>query len=91
MKKLTLDNWAIFSGLKLEGVVSGHPRFPEGHRIITSRLVALDGAQARTRSGSCYTLIGHSPDALEGLAVVFKAWGEPRGNPLDWSEDEAHS
>lgn len=68
---IRLSNWACefpdgssdyhapeLRGLCLVGDVTGHPRRPDGTRVQTSPIVAVDGRQIRTRSGSVYHLEG---------------------------------
>jgi hypothetical protein len=40
----------------LQGLVSEHPDFEEGHHITTSRIVGKVGEDIITRSGTVYTL-----------------------------------
>lgn len=41
---------------KLRGDVYGHPRFPDGYRVTTTRIVGTRDGRIVTRSGSHYEL-----------------------------------
>jgi hypothetical protein len=56
------------AGLCLRGVVTGHPRKPDGSRIITSRVVQVRGRHVKTESGNWYRLGDPSEEFLEYLA-----------------------
>jgi hypothetical protein len=53
----------------LHGVVTGHPRIQEGHRVFTSDVTALDttALTATTLSGTEYTLGTIAPEYAEFL------------------------
>ena len=49
----------------LYGEVYGHPAFPDGHVVLTSAIVHVEGRKVITRSGSVYTLGTIHPDYLK--------------------------
>ena len=74
-----LNNWALVgrpigysppeANICLNGYVSGHPRFPDGHHITTTRILKIlempgcvGNYQVYTKSGSAYTLGEPHPD-----------------------------
>jgi len=49
--------------LRLDGKVYGHPRFPDGDRVVTTRIVSSEeDGTVITRSGSRYVLGEVAPD-----------------------------
>ena len=44
------------AGLSLRGTATGHPRKPDGSRVITSRIVEVRGRVVKTESGNYYRL-----------------------------------
>ncbi len=88
-----LSNWALefargdaydapeIRGLCLVGEVAGHPRRPDGTRVKTSPIVAVEGRVVRTRSGSVYELNGDPhPAYLAWLAECGREYD--RENPV---------
>jgi hypothetical protein len=64
-----LQDWSVRSGgpgewflapevapVRLEGVVTGHPRKSDGKRVVTTRIVESEGRIVTTRSGTKYRL-----------------------------------
>jgi hypothetical protein len=45
--------------------VFGHPEFENGDRVYTTRIVAINGREVTTRSGTVYTLGEVNPDYVE--------------------------
>lgn len=77
-----LEDWAIYSGhlmdpyrppeaagIRLEGIVTGHPRHDDGKRVITSRVLSASGRLVKTNSGSEYELGTVSPGYSKWCAV----------------------
>jgi len=72
-----LENWSVSTDNPyyppeagrqyLAGNVYGHPRFEDGHRILTSKPVKADGRLITTFSGSVYQLGKVSDDYLAWL------------------------
>jgi len=64
---IRIENWYPPFGLveALTGDVYGHPRFPEGHFVRTSKIVGfeIDGSVVLTKSGSRY-ILGEPAQAL---------------------------
>lgn len=56
------------AGLRLGGVVTGHPRKEDGKRVVTSGVVRVEGRRFWTKSGSEYELVG--PPSAEYLAYL---------------------
>ena len=55
--------------IRLTGIAHGHPRNPDGQRVVTSVLVRVEGRRAWTESGSEYELVGPPTQAyLDFLA-----------------------
>lgn len=76
-----LEDWAAYSGrlmdpyrppetagIRLEGIVTGHPRHTDGKRVVTSYVVSASGKLVRTNSGSVYELGTVSPDYAKWCA-----------------------
>lgn len=69
-KTVQLSNWSVsigstnpyippeMVGIKLMGIVQGHPIKRDGHHVLTSRVVHVDGRFITTKSGTIYELIG---------------------------------
>jgi hypothetical protein len=65
----------------LGGKVYGHPDFPDGSAILSSRIAAADGRKVVTSSGRVYILEGApSPEWIQFLADIGKTVDEE--NPL---------
>lgn len=72
-----LENWSVqttnpylpleASKAYLAGDVYGHPKYPDGHRILTSRPIKVDGRVITTYSGSVYELGEPDPKYLEWM------------------------
>lgn len=61
----------------LRGAVRGHRRFQDGHRVLTSRIIAVSGRMITTSSGSSYELVG-DPDLqyleyLDSIGMRYNA------------------
>lgn len=75
---------------RLKGVVTGHPRKPDGKVIITTKVARVDGRVITTDSGTVYELVGEpSPEYVAYMAanrIVFdseapikiRKWEEPQ-------------
>lgn len=70
---MRLENWELLTSadeyespeqrrLALSGDVYGHPVYPDGRRVYTSRIIGLEGESIVTRSGSRYELGEPHPD-----------------------------
>lgn len=55
------------SGQQLFGKVYGHPRFDDGDKVTTSRIMEVNGKIVKTKSGSEYELKEPSESFLELL------------------------
>lgn len=74
-----LEEWAITEyepdpytppearGIHLSGIVTGHPKWADAHRVTTSRVVEVNGRIVTTRSGSIYRLGEVSENYLKWL------------------------
>lgn len=61
-----LEKWALVSrpqgyeapenNIRLNGIVTGHPRFTDGECITTTRIIKVEGFRVHTKSGSIYTI-----------------------------------
>lgn len=70
-------------GMCATGLVTGHPKFENGTRITTSRIVDSDGRKMRTGSGNTYVLLGDPSEAyLEWLELHGKEMDPD--NPVRW-------
>ncbi len=65
-------------GTYLQGDVGpgAHPRHPRGGRLLTSRIVRVDGRLVWTQGGRCYVLGQVDPKFVEWLAANGKALDE---------------
>lgn len=74
---MKIENWSISdiwtgklekptetNSIVLFGNVYGHPRFPDGFEVHTSRISRIEGTQVRTYSGSLYDLGDPSPEFI---------------------------
>ena len=93
---MILNNWAFVTTggpydapemfvSRLNGDVTGHPNFPDGHNVTTSRVMGKRGELVVTRSGSLYELgtvlpeyERQVPNARERLFKVLPEIEEPK-------------
>lgn len=75
---IILDNWALVLDdnpylapeqrcMRLSGLVTGHPGFPDGHLVTTGPITgyeqrAVEGIIIKTKSGSLYQLFAPAAD-----------------------------
>jgi hypothetical protein len=87
MEAILIENWSVVTrsephiapeirDASLNGVVYGHPKFPNGDEIITSQIVEADGRMVRTYSGSLYKLGSPSKMYLDWLQHNGIAYNE---------------
>lgn len=72
-----LRSWqvaAFVGAFAIVGDVYGHPRRPDGERIVSSIVADFDGRLVRTRSGSLYRLGDPSPQYRAYLAEHHPDW-----------------
>ena len=85
---MQINNWSVVSDsdpfkvpeqskIRLQGEVTGHPRFDEGHRVTTSTIVKIEGKLVSTYSGSVYELGEIDP--------LYKKWVDK--NYPDWDPE----
>lgn len=59
----------------IAGDIYGHPRFPDGHGVKTSRIVAVEGRRVTTAGGTTY-LLGR-------VQKEYRAWLKKEGIPYN--------
>lgn len=75
---MKIENWYVtddgnpynppeYARKMIGGEVYGNPRFPDGHKIVTSSITKVDGRIVTTNSGSVYELGTPSPDYINWL------------------------
>lgn len=86
IKIVDLEKWEVWAfgadpanlpnaiGCKLTGVVTGHPRKPDGEEVVTTRIVKVEGRLITTKSGTVYRLGAPSLEYRDHLRVVRPDW-----------------
>jgi hypothetical protein len=69
-QSVRIENWEVVtipwqSKQYLHGEVYGHPQFPDGHTVTTSRVIDLSDEMAVTKSGTVYRLGRRKKPALK--------------------------
>ena len=81
-------------GLRLMGLVKGHPRLEDGSPAVTSHIVKVDGRYVTTASGTTYRLdgppradylaylatIGRKYDVENPIKVFYPQWNDVPGH-----------
>ncbi len=92
MPEILLDEWSVhpddadpfispeLRGIVLVGKALGHPKKPDGQRVVTSRVLRADGRKVYTQSGSVYRLNSPSAGYMAWLRENRPAW-DPE-NPI---------
>jgi hypothetical protein len=87
MDTILIENWSVVTtsephvapelrNASLNGKVYGHPRFPNGHGVVTSQIEEANSRVVRTRSGSLYKLGTPSKTYLDWLQHNGIAYNE---------------
>ncbi|MFH2028296.1 MAG: hypothetical protein ABIJ08_04120 [Nanoarchaeota archaeon] len=84
MQRIKIDNWSVVNtdfykppelrqaNLQIQGNVYNHPRFSNGHRVITSIITKAEGNWIQTYSGSEYILGDPNPNYIEWMKINGK-------------------
>jgi hypothetical protein len=82
MNEIRLEKWAVvflnadpykapeLQQASLMGEAHGHPRFPDGSKITTSRPKSVEGRRVTTSSGSVYVLGEPDPEWVAAMASI---------------------
>lgn len=68
--------------LALQGEAYGHPRFPDGNKVKTGPIAAINGRVITTESGSVYSLGDPHPDYLKWLTDNGRKYDVE--HPIKW-------
>lgn len=84
MSAIKLSKWSVVVNgsnpykepkIRLGGIVSGHPDYPDGKDVVTSKIMTANGRSITVESGRVYELIG-DPDFMYAtyLASIGKVY-----------------